>query len=46
MGNVNWQAIFAALSELDHRPRLVLELKDADKIPQAMNYLGGLGLAK
>ena len=46
MGNVNWQALFAALEKLDHRPRLVLELNDAGKIPQAMNYLSGLGLAK
>lgn len=46
MGNVNWQALFAALSKLDHLPRLVLELNEANKIPQAMNYLSGLGLAK
>lgn len=46
MGNVNWQALFEALSELDYQPRLVLELKDVGKIPQAMRYLGRLGLAK
>lgn len=46
MGNVNWHALFAALATLDQRPRLLLELRDVGKIPQAMNYLGGLGLAK
>lgn len=46
MGNVNWQALFEALSELDYQPRPVLELKDVGKIPQAMRYLGRLGLAK
>jgi sugar phosphate isomerase/epimerase len=45
MGNVNWSALFEALSELDHLPRLVLELKDASKLPQAMNYLRALGVA-
>lgn len=46
MGNVNWQAVFAALSELDHLPRLLLELRDPGKLAQAMNFLSGLGLAK
>lgn len=46
MGNVNWQALFAALGTLQHLPRLVLELDDAGKIPQAMHYLAELGLAK
>ena len=46
MGNLNWQALFEALAELDHLPRLVLELKDAGKIGQAMNYLTGLGVAQ
>ena len=46
MGNVNWQALFEALSELDHVPRLLLELKDAGKIPQAMRYLESIGAAK
>ena len=46
LGNVNWAALFEALSTLDHLPRLLLELKDAHKIPQAMHYLGKLGLAQ
>ncbi len=46
MGNVNWQALFEALSELDHLPRLLLELKDVGKIPQAMKHLGEIGVAK
>ena len=46
MGNVNWQALFEALSELDHVPRLLLELKDAGKIPQAMGFLESIGAAK
>lgn len=46
MGNVNWHAVFEALSELDHLPRLLLELRDTDKIPQAMRYLSALGVAQ
>lgn len=46
MGNVNWPALFAALSVLNHQPRLVLELKEPARIPQAMRYLNGLGLAQ
>ncbi len=46
LGNVNWHAIFEALGALDHLPRLLLELRDVGKIPQAMNYLSGLGLAQ
>lgn len=46
MGNVNWHAVFEALGALDHLPRLLLELRDVGKIPQAMNYLSGLGLAQ
>ena len=46
MGNVKWAALFEALSTLDHLPRLLLELKDAHKMPQAMHYLGKLGLAQ
>ena len=45
MGTVNWQALFAALSTLDHQPRLLLELREPARIPQAMRYLGGLDLA-
>lgn len=46
MGNVNWHAVFEALSELEHLPRLLLELRDPNKIPQAMRYLSGIGVAK
>ncbi|NWG22570.1 MAG: sugar phosphate isomerase/epimerase [Chloroflexi bacterium] len=45
-GNLNWYALFEALAELDHRPRLLLELAHTSKIPQGAAYLAGRGLAR
>lgn len=45
-GNVPWQAVFRAVAALDHRPHLVLELKDKGGIPASMAYLASLGLAE
>lgn len=44
-GSVNWPAVFDALDEIDARPRLVLELRDAAFIPEAMAHLTAAGLA-
>lgn len=46
MGNVNWAALFEALSTLEHQPRLVLELREPARIAQAMRYLSDRGLAQ
>ena len=43
-GNVNWFALFEALGELDHRPRLILEVKSS-KIRQAFEWLSSRGFA-
>ncbi|MGY6633132.1 MAG: sugar phosphate isomerase/epimerase family protein [Alkalilacustris sp.] len=42
-GAIDWRAVFAALPE--DPPRLLLELKDPDRLPEAVAYLEGLGLA-
>ncbi|MCX7790912.1 MAG: sugar phosphate isomerase/epimerase [Chloroflexaceae bacterium] len=45
-GNLNWYALFEALSELEHQPRLLLELAQPAKIPQGAAYLARRGLAR
>ena len=45
IGNINWHAIFEALSELTHRPRLIIELGDKKKAPAAAKWLSEQGLA-
>jgi sugar phosphate isomerase/epimerase len=44
-GNLNWYALFEALAELEHNPRLILELREPRKVRQAAEYLKGRGLA-
>lgn len=44
-GELGWYAIFEALGELEQRPRLLLELKDAAQIRRGADYLVGRGLA-
>ncbi|MBY4893501.1 sugar phosphate isomerase/epimerase [Rhodobacteraceae bacterium N5(2021)] len=44
-GTVNWHAVFRAIAALPQRPHLVLELREANDIPAAMDYLSGEGLA-
>ena len=41
-GNVNWFPLFEALAELDHRPRLLLEVKP-NKIKQSFEWLSMRG---
>lgn len=43
-GEIQWPAVFSALSEAPSAPHLVLELRHHDRIPQAFDYLKGLGL--
>lgn len=44
-GTVNWHAVFRAIAALPQRPHLVLELREANEIPAAMDYLSREGLA-
>jgi sugar phosphate isomerase/epimerase len=44
-GCLNWYAIFEALAELNHTPRLVLEVSPA-KVRQGADYLIARGLAR
>lgn len=45
-GTVPWAAVFRAISALDHRPHLVLELRDKAGIPASMRHLEALELAE
>lgn len=45
-GDINWFAVFEAIAGLKHAPRLILELHDKSRIPLAVEYLVGRGLAK
>ncbi|ASP21565.1 xylose isomerase-like TIM barrel [Antarctobacter heliothermus] len=44
-GEIEWAAVFAALSDCNATPHLVLELQDPEKIPQGFGHLQALGLA-
>jgi sugar phosphate isomerase/epimerase len=44
-GNINWYALFEALAEIQHTPRIVLELRDHSHIPRGAAYLVGRGFA-
>lgn len=45
-GTIRWHAVFAALSKLESNPRLILELRDKNKIQQSVQYLLAAGLAR
>jgi sugar phosphate isomerase/epimerase len=44
-GTIRWRAVFAALTEIDANPRLVVELKDHDRIVESVQHLEALGVA-
>jgi sugar phosphate isomerase/epimerase len=44
-GEIEWAAVFRALSDCDSAPHLVLELGNKATIPQGFGFLKGLGLA-
>jgi sugar phosphate isomerase/epimerase len=44
-GTVNWQAIFRYLGRLEHKPRLIIEVKDQPNLRQGAAHLEALGLA-
>ncbi len=45
-GNVNWNALFTALGELQHRPRLIIEIIDVDRVQEAAGWFVQRGLAQ
>lgn len=45
-GTIRWASLFDALSRLDSRPRLILELRDAARLRQGAAHLEALGLAE
>jgi sugar phosphate isomerase/epimerase len=45
-GAINWFALFEALGELAHRPRLILELRQPRAGPRAAAWLAERGLAR
>lgn len=45
-GNIKWHTLFRALRDLDHNPRLILELADKAGIPKAVAWLEENGLAR
>lgn len=45
-GRVDWPALFAALGELAHMPRLLLELRTPEAIRQGAAWLAAQGLAR
>lgn len=44
-GEIEWHAVFRALSDCESAPHLVLELRNKADIPKGFAYLQGLGLA-
>ncbi|MEN0001292.1 MAG: sugar phosphate isomerase/epimerase family protein [Pseudomonadota bacterium] len=45
-GEIEWPAVFEALSDCDQSPHLVLELRHKADIPRGFAYLRGKGLAE
>lgn len=45
-GTIRWRSVFDAIAKHCETPRLILELKDKDKLVPASEYLEGLGLAR
>jgi sugar phosphate isomerase/epimerase len=45
-GNISWAAVFRALSKLNSKPRLILELRNHDHIRAGATHLVKLGLAE
>ncbi|NJN18546.1 MAG: sugar phosphate isomerase/epimerase [Oscillochloris sp.] len=45
-GAINWYALFEAIGELAHQPRMVLELRDHSHIPRGAAYLAERGFVR
>ncbi len=44
-GSINWYAVFKALEKLEHKPRLILEVRDANVMP-AFDWLVSQGFVR
>ncbi|MCO6187754.1 sugar phosphate isomerase/epimerase [Rhizobium sp. L1K21] len=45
-GNILWHSVFRAVSKLEQKPRLVLELRDKNKVPDSMKFISDQGLGR
>ncbi|PZM09750.1 sugar phosphate isomerase/epimerase family protein [Rhizobium tubonense] len=45
-GTIRWHSVFSALSKLDSKPRLIIEIKDKSKIPASAAFIASLGIAE
>jgi sugar phosphate isomerase/epimerase len=45
-GNINWYALFEALGELAHRPRLVLETRNKEDVARGAAWLAAQGYVR
>jgi len=45
-GRTDWYPLFNAISELESNPRLILEIRDYNKIISSAEYLASLGLVR
>ena len=45
-GEVNWRAIFTAISKLPQLPRLIIEVRDQAGVRRGVDYLRAAGLAQ
>jgi len=45
-GNILWHSVFRAVSKLQQKPRLVLELRDKANIPASMKFITENGLGR
>lgn len=45
-GTILWRSVFAALANLDSRPRLIIEVRSDDDITRSLDYLQSAGLAQ
>lgn len=45
-GSINWHAVFQALERIASNPRLIIELRNPDQIPESIAFLNNLGLAQ
>lgn len=45
-GQIDWHGLFEVLHTMEHKPRLILELRDYAAIPQAAQWLADHGLVR
>ncbi|MTI42254.1 sugar phosphate isomerase/epimerase [Roseibium hamelinense] len=45
-GTINWPSVFEALSKIGSKPRLIIELRDHNGVPESIAKMAALGLAQ